>query len=194
MELLTTRERFQALPKELYYFRANEIEKQWARDNAAALKIQSKFRMYVRRKEFLRKKAAAIKIETHFRAYYARQQFRLRQLQDCNSKNLQYFAQQATIIQKLFRGYFVRKYIHNFYMRKSELEALQTKNAHFRAELEQFGTAQAQEAEEYQQELAKAEFGALAKNLHHLSSTRAVPGVYNSPFALQKPAVFGKTV
>lgn len=102
--------------------------------------------MYVRRKEFLRKKAAAIKIETHFRAYYARQQFRLRQIQDCNSKNLQYFAQQAILIQKVFRGYFVRKYIHNFYMRKSELEALQTKNQHFRAELEQFGAAQAQEA------------------------------------------------
>ena len=99
--------------------------------------------MYVRRKEFLRKKAAAIKIETHFRAYYARQQFRLRQIQDYNCKNLQYFAQQAIIIQKVFRGYFVRKYIHNFYMRKSELEALQTKNEHFRAELEQFGAAQA---------------------------------------------------
>jgi hypothetical protein len=89
--------------------------------------------MYVRRKEFLRKKAAAIKIETHFRAYYARQQFRLRQSQDRNSRNLQYFAQQAIIIQKVFRGFFVRKYIHNFYMRKSELEALQTKNLQFKS-------------------------------------------------------------
>lgn len=62
MELIVTHQHFKSLPKELYYFRANEIEKQWARDNAAALKIQSKFRMYVRRKEFLRKKAAAIKI------------------------------------------------------------------------------------------------------------------------------------
>ena len=100
MELLTTRKYLESLPKELYYFRANEIEKQWVRDNAAALKIQSKFRMYVRRKEFLRKKAAAIKIETHFRAYYARQQFKLRQSQDRNSRNLQYFAQQAIIIQR----------------------------------------------------------------------------------------------
>lgn len=133
MELLTTRKYLESIPKELYYFRANEIEKQWARDNAAALKIQSKFRMYVRRKEFLRKKAAAIKIETHFRAYYARQQFRLRQSQDRNTRNLQYFAQQAIIIQKVFRGYFVRKYIHNFYMRKSELEALQTKNLQFKS-------------------------------------------------------------
>jgi hypothetical protein len=46
---------------------------------------------------------------------------------------LQYFAQQAIIIQKVFRGFFVRKYIHNFYMRKSELEALQTKNLQFKS-------------------------------------------------------------
>jgi hypothetical protein len=40
----------QASTCELYYLRANETEKQWGRDNAAALKIQSKFKMYVRRK------------------------------------------------------------------------------------------------------------------------------------------------
>lgn len=34
----------------------------------------------------------------------------------------------------------------------------------------------------------------LAKNLHHLSSTKNIPGVYNSPFALNKPAVFDRTV
>lgn len=77
--------------------------------------------MYVKRKEYLKKRAAAIKIETHFRAYYARKQFKLYQAQDRNSRNLRYFAQQAILIQKVFRGYFVRKYIHNFYMRKTEL-------------------------------------------------------------------------
>lgn len=50
MELLINRTSLLALPKELYYHHANETEKQWKRDNAAALKIQSKFRMYVRRK------------------------------------------------------------------------------------------------------------------------------------------------
>ena len=84
--------------------------------------------MYVRRKEFLRKKEAAIKIATHFRAYYARKQFKKRQILENNAKNLRYFSQQAILIQKIFRGYFVRKYIHNFYMRKNELNALQTKN------------------------------------------------------------------
>ena len=62
MELLASRKHLQSLPTELYYFHANQTEKQWARDNAAALKIHSNFRMYVKRKEYLKKRAAAIKI------------------------------------------------------------------------------------------------------------------------------------
>ena len=50
MELLINRTSLLSLPKELYYHHANETEKHWKREKAAALKIQSKFRMYVRRK------------------------------------------------------------------------------------------------------------------------------------------------
>jgi hypothetical protein len=42
---------------EKYYFESNQTEKYWGRDNLAALKIQSKFKMYMKRKEFLRMKA-----------------------------------------------------------------------------------------------------------------------------------------
>ena len=62
MELIREQEGFLSNLKEIYYMRANECQKQWTRDNAAALKIQSKFKMYIKRKEFLQKKAAAIKI------------------------------------------------------------------------------------------------------------------------------------
>ena len=62
MELIGEEHRLFDNMKEVYYLHANECEKQWARDNAAALKIQSKFKMYIKRKEFLRKKAAALKI------------------------------------------------------------------------------------------------------------------------------------
>jgi myosin-5 len=76
MELIAEQDILLSNLKEIYYMKANECEKQWVRDNAAALKIQSKFRMYIKRKEFLRKKTAAIKISTHFRAYYARKLYK----------------------------------------------------------------------------------------------------------------------
>jgi hypothetical protein len=80
--------------------------------------------MYIKRKEFLKMKAAAITIQTHFRSYYARKSYRQKKREDINRKCMSYFDQQATLIQKAFRGYFVRKLIHNFYMRKQELKAL----------------------------------------------------------------------
>ena len=156
MELTAEEESLLSGVREIYYLRANQCEKNWARDNAAALKIQSKFKMYIKRKEFLRKKAAAITIQTHFRSYYARKSFKLKRRQDTNNKCLTYFDHQATLIQKVFRGYFVRKLIHNFYMRKQELKALEEKNNHFKEELEEYGKVQAQEAEQYQQELARS--------------------------------------
>jgi len=125
MELIVEQDRLLSNLKEIYYLRANECEKQWARDNAAALKIQSKFKMYIKRKEFLGKKAAAIKIETHFRAYYARKHFKERREAHINKQHLSYFAQQAILIQKIFRGYYIRKVMHNFYMRKQELKELE---------------------------------------------------------------------
>jgi hypothetical protein len=91
--------------------------------------------MYIKRKEFLTKKAAATKIQTHFRAFYARKIYRHNKRADLNAKSLSYFAQQAVLIQKVFRGYFVRKLIHNFYMRKKELKDLAEKNQQFREEL-----------------------------------------------------------
>ena len=60
--------------------------------------------------------------------------------------------------------------------------------------MQEIGKAEHDENEEYKKDLAKAEFSALAKNLHHLTSTKNIPGVYNSPFAYEKPAVFEKTV
>ena len=57
MELLAEhRDKYNSVV-ELYYFSSNQTEKYWGRDNLAALKIQSKFKMYMKRKEFLRMKA-----------------------------------------------------------------------------------------------------------------------------------------
>ena len=38
--------------------------------------------------------------------------------------------------------------------------------------------------------MARSEFNQLAKNLHHLSSTLTIPGVYNPPYARIKPTAF----
>lgn len=62
MELLTAyRDQYNSIV-EKYYFESNQTEKYWARDNLAALKVQSKYRMYVKRKEFLKMKSGMTSI------------------------------------------------------------------------------------------------------------------------------------
>ena len=41
-----------------------------------------------------------------------------------------------------------------------------------------------------QEQYARTEFGELAGNLHHLTSTRTQPGVYNPPYSSIKPQAF----
>ena len=43
------------------------------------------------------------------------------------------------------------------------------------------------EEQKRQEQTARTEFAELASNLHHLSSTKAIPGVYNPPYASNKP-------
>lgn len=88
--------------------------------------------MFIKRKQFKKKKAAAIRIQTVFRVFNAQKKFKIRKMQDDNKKNMSYFARQAVMIQKIFRGFFVRKYVHDFYLRKQELQALEKKNSEFR--------------------------------------------------------------
>jgi hypothetical protein len=61
--------------------------------------------------------------------------FREKKQADINQQHIIYFAQQATLIQKVFRGYYIRKVMHNFYMRKQELKELAERNNQFREEL-----------------------------------------------------------
>jgi len=50
MDLLKKNESLLHYTIELYYDCANQTQKYWKRDNEAALKIQSKFKMYLKRK------------------------------------------------------------------------------------------------------------------------------------------------
>ena len=46
------------------------------------------------------------------------------------------------------------------------------------------------EEQKRQEATARSEFAELAANLHHLSSTKAIPGVYNPPYSNVKPQAF----
>ena len=89
-----------------------------------------------------------------------------------------------------YRGYYSRKYEHDFYARKQYLAHVAHKNEEVRQLLDQHNLEQAKSEQIRQEECARTEFSELAQNLHHLSSTKAIPGVYNPPYSQLKPQAF----
>ncbi|KAJ7402278.1 Spermatogenesis-associated protein 17 [Pitangus sulphuratus] len=112
-------------------------------------------------------------------------------------------------IQKRWRGYYVRKYIHNYYALKKYLQAVSVNNAFVRSELQEY--IETKENEEKMKDLEKKEKERKyqARKMHYLLSTEQVPlpifvpivysnlnklkstvtsssaqiaGIYNSPF------------
>lgn len=89
-----------------------------------------------------------------------------------------------------YRGYYSRKYEHDFYARKKYLQHVQNKNEEVRKDLDQYHSEKLKEQQNLAEDCARTEFGELAQNLHHLSSTKAIPGVYSAPYSQLKPQAF----
>ncbi|NWX82303.1 SPT17 protein, partial [Nothoprocta pentlandii] len=85
-------------------------------------------------------------------------------------------------IQKRWRGYYIRKYTHNYYALKKYLEAVSVNNEIVRKELNEY--AEMKEKEKRRKELEKKEKEKhyQARKMHYLLSTEQIAGVYNSPF------------
>ena len=130
------------------------------------------------------------KVQRIWRGFLGRCKFMQQKQNENEYKQSKFFNEQAKIIQKYYRGYYSRKYEHDFYARKSYIQHVQTKNDEVRKQLESYARKTALEEAKLQEQTARTEFHELASNLHHLASTKAIPGVYNPPYSQLKPQAF----
>uniref|UniRef100_A0A3Q4GHX1 Spermatogenesis associated 17 n=1 Tax=Neolamprologus brichardi TaxID=32507 RepID=A0A3Q4GHX1_NEOBR len=157
------------------YFR--EADENREKENQAATQIQSWFRGCKVRAYLSHLHKKAIIIQKIWRGFTARAlsylnvTFKLHK-NFCN----------PTQIQRTWRGFFVRKYIHNFYARKKYMEGLVMKNELVRRELDQLEELQKRERECLDMVKEHTAKVCQAHRLHHLLSTKQCPGVFNSPF------------
>ena len=101
----------------------------------------------------------------------------------------------ATVVQKIFRGYYSRKNVHNFYLRKSYIETIASKGEAVRKELHGHFTTMQMEAQRRQAEAHVDDFEKVVGSLHHLLSTASCRGLYNSPYHQATQAtIFGRPV
>jgi hypothetical protein len=87
----------------------------------------------------------------------------------------------ATTIQRHFRGWYVRSMICDVRARREYIQALTAASSSLLQQAESTAVAQAAEERQDQEERDAEILAATATKLHHLRSTRAIPGVYNPP-------------
>ncbi|KOB85854.1 hypothetical protein PFDG_01303 [Plasmodium falciparum Dd2] len=90
-----------------------------------------------------------------------------------------YLSDNATKIQKIFRGYYSRKYIHDYFKRKMQIlemdNYVKEQRNNMMLGLEERKKKQLQ----YDNTMRDKKIHQVAKNLHHLVSTKTQKGVYN---------------
>uniref|UniRef100_A0A4W6FV25 Spermatogenesis associated 17 n=1 Tax=Lates calcarifer TaxID=8187 RepID=A0A4W6FV25_LATCA len=180
-ELLKIRSEAEEFLKE-YFLRNSQAEENRQKENQAATRIQSWFRACKVRAYLSHLHKKAIIIQKIWRGFTARARFRQMVKAAYFIMKMNFYEEMAVRIQRRWRGFFVRRYIHNFYARKSYLEGLSRKNELVRRELDEFEELQKRERdclEMIKEQTAKVY---QAHRLHHLLSTKQCPGVFNSPF------------
>eukprot|EP00656_Telonema_subtile_P020859 TRINITY_DN2191_c0_g1_i4.p1 TRINITY_DN2191_c0_g1~~TRINITY_DN2191_c0_g1_i4.p1 ORF type:complete len:269 (+),score=45.87 TRINITY_DN2191_c0_g1_i4:302-1108(+) len=148
----------------------------------AVVAIQSIRRGIVKRREIKKMKNAAIYLQRIWRGFLAREiAAHTSMLRDRTRAHMLWFCA-ARVIQKSFRAYYSRRYRHSYYERQAYLHAVTIKDQNVREVSEAVAERTQEERLQLLDQEERSEFEELTSNLHHLTSTRTTPGVYNSPF------------
>jgi hypothetical protein len=172
-----------------YYTLTRETEKHRFKEIFAAVKIQGLFRMYRQYKRYNTLKAAVDKLKKYFKGFRTRKMFWRAIEKNLAQQRFMFYSSCATVIQRVYRGFYSRKYIHDFWARKKYITHIERKNEKRRDKMNQYNQTLTLEEQRALEDNARMEFHKLATSLHHLTSTRAIPGVYKQ---LEQVSDFGK--
>ena len=148
----------------------------------AATLIQSWWRGTQTRKyiRFLHRSATIV--QSAYRAYKSRLQYQQIVKSALDKMRTGYYAEMAIRIQSCWRGYYTRKYKHNYYARKHYLESVLRRNTEVREALAQYVESQQEEKERENRRFDEQEKMLQARRLHYMRSTYQINGVFASPW------------
>ena len=153
------------------------------RECQAAINIQRVFRGARDRYAITLKARACVEIERVFRGHCGRERARAAREQRAATEESGVFQYYATVIQRAFKGYYSRTYVHDFFARKAYIESIKQKSEELRDQLSGHMEQQIEAEQDRAEAAARDEFKKVTQNLHHLLSTASTPGVYNPPYA-----------
>ena len=130
---------------------------------------------------------ACVEIERAFRGHAGRASHAALAKARTDFEVLAIFHYHAIMCQRTFRGYYSRRYKHDFNARKRYILSVVRKGDELRAKLEAARDKQVIDEAEAAETQKHAAFKEIVQHLHHLVSTKTIPGVYNSPYERDHP-------
>mmetsp|Transcript_123 Transcript_123/g.229 ORF Transcript_123/g.229 Transcript_123/m.229 type:complete len:197 (+) Transcript_123:1255-1845(+) len=172
-----------------FYQQTIETERSRFKELEAAVKIQALFRMHRQRKMFLELKSAVRIIKRVYRGYRTRLNFWSLVNAAVTHQRKMFYSSAASTVQRVYRGWYSRKYFHDFKARKRYLMKIEEQNQKIISQLGEYRFNLEVDEQKRNEDYARMEFHKLASSLHHLSSTKNIPGVYK---ALEEVSDFGR--
>ncbi len=164
-----------------YYYSLNQLEKYKYTELTAAITIQKNSRRFLCTKRFTLLRRVSLEIQRNFKGFLARAQHKQSVKDLSNDMNKDFYGYHATIITRFFRGYLCRKSKLDYHERRKYLQRIKQKNEETLAKLQEYSKAVQYHQERQKEEDQRKAFNIVASNLHHLVSTKTIPGVYNTP-------------
>ncbi|KAJ1407590.1 hypothetical protein B484DRAFT_403764 [Ochromonadaceae sp. CCMP2298] len=155
-----------------------EAEEKAPVENYATLSIQRVYRGVVSRENMARKSFKANEVQRVFRGHLGRLQSRQRLSDKQERRQLSLFNYLCIQIQRCFRGYYSRKHKHDQARRREYVRMIVQQGEVVRRSMAQYAQDLAEREEGVRIAEKEQHFRDLAKDLHHLVSTRRIPGVY----------------
>jgi len=161
-----------------YFTSAREAEAARPREYRACVKIQALFRGYSVRKKLFKEMDAAVNIQRVFRGYITRLDYEKKLKEKERKERMAYFDRNATLIQKIWRGYISRKKVHSYYRRKAYILGVMQKGEQLLVRQKQQQEILEGELKQEKYQVMEAKFKEEAARHHYMVSTKAIPGVF----------------
>lgn len=160
----------------------------------AVIRVQSFYRASKVRKAWHSVVGAALLMQRVIRGMLARARTKALRFDRNRRLNSLFFHHCAAVIQKFFRGMWSRRHLHDYHGRKRYLQTVEKRGDWTTQYLQKEHQVKIAKAKSEEEQQMRQEFDNLAGELHHLVSTKCIPGVYNPPYNDMLPRAFEKPI
>lgn len=178
----------------VYFAMKQAASDESSKEKAAIIKVQSVYRGSKVRERWHAVLHNALLVQRLSRGWLARVRTRALRLEKTKRLNEVFFHHCVTIIQKYYKGWRSRKYLHSYYGRKAYLEKVEKRSEYTKEYLKRYEANEINKARMEEESQTRQAFDNLAGELHHLVSTKSVAGVYNPPYNDMLPRAFEKPI